>query len=81
MRCLHICRHRFFYSEELGVRSEEWWRRALELLLGRLNSNGMIPVYIARRDVKGDSGLAHVKHSICKVIIVWHCISNIVAAR
>ena len=34
------------------MRSEEWWRRALELLLYQLHTNSKIPFYIARRCLK-----------------------------
>ena len=54
----------FFISEELGVRSEEWRRRALELLLDRWVARGMISFYIARRFWKTNGVMFHVKR--------WH---------
>ncbi len=46
------------------MRSEEWWRRALELLSYQLHTNSKIPFYIARRDLNMDSTIKYKKGAL-----------------
>ena len=56
--------------------SEEWWRRAIALLLHRWMPSGKIPFYIVRRRLKTDRVMFHMKWRR-KVIILLLAISNI----